>query len=100
MEIRLKPALSDDDAETLEGVLSDIASELEIDGADVAGCVDGEGEVPIGSLEIFYEDRDDDAAPAGLAKDILAEFDRVQSEGLDPELKKIVARVGRIELRI
>ena len=102
MFIDIAPPLSDAHAELLENELSQIASELEINGIGIAGCVE-EGIELISSFMIYYEDdRDDDEELARYSETILSEFRRLQSEGtaLTREYRGVRVRVGPLKLTL
>ena len=101
MEISVTPALSDEDAEIVEGELLGISGELGIEDIDIAGAA-AEGADTCDSFELFYlDDQPDDEPLRGFAKEILGEFeDRRSKDWLSKEFKSLESRVGRIQLRL
>jgi len=101
MEIKISAALTDEESELLEGELGGIVNELGLEGIEVWGIV-WEDDNAITSVDICYEeaDRPDDDQLRSFVKQILGEFERIQSDGtsLTRAFRKVTARVGRIRL--
>ena len=102
MFIDFSPPLPEDDAELLELELGTIADELGIEDVDIALASEDGADV-FEMLMLYYEnERKDDSLLWKHGQEILREFERRTSERkpLTPDFAPVLARVGKIQLKL